>query len=147
MSSTISVFPNTASWYHNASFLLPLTATGVVALYGSIRRSFEILGFAAFLAVVTLAMVPVVLAGWRQTATAVVVTREAVVSLHNGRVLKSLEWVRVRNVRRRETQGNVRWEIGAEDGEALLLDGELADLPRLIGLARELSGAREEHGA
>ncbi len=99
MSEVVAVFPNTASWYHNASFLLPLAATAAVALLGALRRSAELLGFAAFLGAVTLAMIPVVLAAWRHTATAVVVTRDRLVSLHDGRVLKSLDWSDVRHIR------------------------------------------------
>jgi hypothetical protein len=143
MSDVVAAFGNTSNWYHNASFLLPLVATVAVAAIGALRHSTELLGFAAFLAVVTLAMLPVVLAGWRQTATAVVLTQDTVQSLHNGRVLRCVEWLHVRRIRPRETQGNLRWEIGSDDGEALLLDGELEDLPRLIEMARRLSVERD----
>jgi hypothetical protein len=144
MSEPIAAFPNTANWYHNASFLLPLAATIAVAAFGGVRHSTETLGFAGFLAIVTFGMTPVVLAGWRHTATAVVLTRSGVVSLHNGQVLKALNWEAVRRVSGRETLGNVRWEIAAEGGETLLLDGELEDLPRLVQLARQLSGVPNE---
>src|SRR5438552_3527183 len=144
MPEPIAAFPNTANWYHNASFLLPLAAAIAVAAFGGVRHSLELLGFAAFLAVVTTGMTPVVLAGWRHTATAVVLTRTGAVSLHEGRVLKSISWDAVRLVSGRETLGNVRWEIAAAGGETLLLDGELEDLPRLIRMARQLSGAANE---
>ena len=140
MEAAIAAFPNTADWYNNASFVLPLVATVVVAAFGILRRNPEALGFAAFLAVITTVMVPVVLAGWRNTATAVVLTRHEIASLHSGRLLKAVEWIHVREVRQRETQGNVRWEITTDDGEALLLDGEIDDLPRVVQLARQLSG-------
>jgi hypothetical protein len=138
----VASFRNTAHWYNNASFLLPLSATLAVGALGALRHSGELLGFATFLAVVTLAMVPVVLYGWHQTATAVVLTGQGVVSLHGGRVLKSFEWRRVTGVHERETQGNRRWEIATNDGERLLLDGELEDLERLIALAQQLAHQR-----
>jgi hypothetical protein len=146
MSEPIATFPNSASWYHNASFALPLVAAFAVGAFGGIRHSAELLGFAGFLAIVTLGMTPVVLAGWRRTATAVVLTRTGVVSLHDGRVLRAIDWRAVRRVSDRETLGNVRWEIVAEGGDVLLLDGELEDLPHLIRLARELSGVLDEPG-
>jgi hypothetical protein len=139
MSGVVRSFPNTASWYNNASFLLPLVASIVVGFASFVTRRAELFGFALFLLAVTLAMVPVVLAGWRQTATCVVVSAEQVRSLHNGRVLKALPWASVVAVRQRETQGNVRWEIVTEDGDRLLLDGELDGLDELIVLARQSS--------
>jgi hypothetical protein len=143
MDGAIAAFANTANWYNNASFLLPLAAAIVVAAFGVLRRNSEVLGFAVFLAVITAVMVPVVLAGWRHTATVVVLTRDGIISLHNGRPLKAVEWKHVREVRQRETQGNVRWEITSSDGEALLLDGEIDDVPQVVRLARELSGLQE----
>lgn len=140
MSGVIGAFRNTTHWYNNASFLLPLVATLLVGALGALRRSPDLLGFAAFLGVVTVAMLPVVLAGWRQTATTVVVTERTIVILHHGRALKSLDWRKVTSVRQRETQGNIRWEIAADDGDRLFLDGELENLPRLVQLARQQAG-------
>jgi hypothetical protein len=114
-----------------------------VAAAGALRRDPAFLGFAAFLAAVTALMIPVVLAGWRNTATAVVVTRSQLVTLHAGRKLKSLPWSRVSDVRQRETQGNVRWEIVAEGSEPILLDGEIDDLSRIIRLTHELAGLQD----
>jgi hypothetical protein len=136
----IAVFPNTAAWYSNASFLLPLAATVCVAGVGAVRRDVAFLGFAAFLAVVTLLMVPVVLAGWRHTPTAVVLTRSRLVTLHDGRELRTLLWSDVCQVRQRETQGNVRWEIVGEGSESIFLDGEIDDLARVVTLSRDLAG-------
>lgn len=139
----VEAFPNTASWYNNASFLLPLAATVVVAVFAALRRSSELFGFAAFLGVITLAMVPVVLAGWRHTATAVVLSRDGIAALHDGRTLKSIPWNRVRTVRQRETQGNIRWEVTTGDDESLLLDGEIQNVERVVSLAKNLSGSQE----
>jgi hypothetical protein len=136
----IESFRNPTNWYNNASFLLPLAAAGVSAAVAAARRSPEIAGFAVFLFVVALLMLPFVIAGWRQTATAVVLTNDGLMSLHNGRTLRQLRWHQVRSIGQRDTQGNVRWEISAEDGDRILLDGDLEDLPRLIELARRLAG-------
>jgi hypothetical protein len=135
----IAVFPNTAGWYSNASFLLPLAATLGVAAVGALRRDPAFLGFAAFLAAVTALMVPVVLAGWRHTPTAVVVTRSRIATFHDGRELRSVPWSEVREVRQRETQGNVRWEIVSEGSDSIFLDGEIDDLPRVVSLSRDLT--------
>lgn len=138
----VRAFRNLSGWYNNASFLLPLAATVLVGLAGAITRSEELLGFAGFLAAVTVLMVPVVLAAWRQTPTVVVVTDSQIVSIHNGRVLKSLPWPTVTSVRQRETQGNLRWEIASAGGDRMLLDGELEDLDELVALAQRLAGQR-----
>jgi hypothetical protein len=140
MSGVVAVHRNPTSWFNNASFALPLAAAIVVGLAGLVTRRGAILGFAGFLLAVTLCMVPVVLASWRHTATAVVLDRDRITSLHNGTVLKSLLWQEVAVIERRETQGNVRWVVRAHDGERLALDGELEDLDGLLSSARRLSG-------
>jgi len=139
LTQVVEVFGNDASWYNNASFLLPLIATIFVGVAGLATRRGEILGFAAFLGVVTLLMLPVVLMTWRQTPTAVLLTATMIVSMHDGRLLKSLRWADVTSIRERETQGNRRWEIAATGGERILLDGELERLPELVRLAQELA--------
>ena len=144
LAGVLHVSRNSTSWYNNASFLLPLAGAILVGLAGLISRRGDLLGFAAFLAVVTALMTPVVLAAWRQTPTAVAVTAAEIVSLHDGRVLKRLRWSAVRSVRERETQANRRWEIAGEDGERILLDGELEDLAELVRLARSLAAGRTE---
>lgn len=138
------VYRNPTGWYNNASFLLPLAAALLVGLVGALRQSTGLLEFAGFLVAVTLLMLPLVLLTWRGTATSVVLTQSEIVSLHSGRVLKSLPWSEVRTIRRRETQGNVRWEIAAVDGERILLDGELEDLSGLLRLAHRLAELRDE---
>jgi len=139
LEGVVGVYRNSTNWSNNASFLLPLAATVLVGLAGAVLRSAALLGFAAFLGPVTPVMLPVVLATWRQTATAVVLTRGGLVSLHRGRTLKSLAWERVEGIRRRETQGNVRWEVSTADGERVLLDGEIEDLRGLLRTARALA--------
>lgn len=136
----IAVHRNTTHWYNNASFALPLLAAIVVAAAGLILRRGDVLAFAGFLFAITLCMAPVVLVSWRQTPTAVVLTADRIVALHDGRVLKSLAWGDVRAVTRRETQGNVRWHVTAESGERITLDGELADLDGLLREAKRLAG-------
>ena len=135
----LAVHRNTTHWYNNASFAMPLLAAIVVLAAGLILRRGDVLAFAGFLFAVTLGMVPVVLVSWRQTATAVVLTRERIVALHDGRELKSLVWREVRGVTRRETQGNVRWHVSSESGERIALDGELEDLDGLLREARRLA--------
>src|SRR5579875_2915278 len=117
LGGVVGRYRNTANWYNNASFLLPLAATLLVALAGALLHSADLLGFAAFLGVVTGLMAPVVLLGWRQTPTTVVLTQTAITTVHHGTLLKSLEWRQVTAIRRRETQGNVRWEIADAGGD------------------------------
>jgi len=136
----IAVHRNTTHWYNNASFALPLLAAVVVGLVGLALRRGDVLAFAGFLFVVTACMAPVVLVSWRQTPTAVVLTGDEIVALHDGRTLKRLAWTEVRGVTRRETQGNVRWHVTAATGERIALDGEIADLPGLLREARRLAG-------
>lgn len=140
MADPVGIYRNSTSWYNNASFLLPLLATLLVGLLGAFTHQAELLGFAAFLAVVTLIMLPVVLLTWRQTATTVVLTERAILSLHGDRVLQSLNWQQVHAIQRRETQGNVRWQVLATNGERILLDGEIEHLVELVGDALRLSG-------
>lgn len=140
LTGVAGVFRNQTNWYHNASFLLPLAATVLVGAVGAATRNHELLGFAAFLAVVTAGMLPIVLLTWRQTATAVVLSEDGITTLHRGRLLKSLTWSAVQTIQRRETQGNVRWAIAADSGERILLDGEIENLPALLQLAHDLSG-------
>jgi hypothetical protein len=140
LDGVVGSYGNTASWYNNASFVVPLAATVLVAIAGLLSRRADLLGFAAFLAAVTAVMVPVVLVGWRQTPTSIVLTRTAMISLHKGAVLKSLPWAQVSDIRRRETQGNLRWEIRSKNGERILLDGEIDRLGLLVEQARSLAG-------
>ncbi|MGI8552728.1 MAG: hypothetical protein ACR2PL_18365 [Dehalococcoidia bacterium] len=144
MPDVLGVYRNSTSWFNNASFLLPLAGAILVGLAGAVTRSFELLGFAGFLALVTFAMLPLVLVTWRQTATAVILTRDRIVTVHDGHPLKTLAWDSIQAIRRRETQGNVRWEISNECGERILLDGEIDDLPALLNQAHELSGLSNE---
>src|SRR5487761_456107 len=92
MTGVRGVYRNPTSWYHNASFLLPLVATILVGLAGLVLRQSELLGFAGFLGFVTLAMLPVVRFTWQRTPTVVALTGEGITSLHCGRVLTRLEW-------------------------------------------------------
>ena len=140
----ISVHRNTTSWYNNASFALPLLATVVAAIVGALLRNVDWLAFAGFLLVVTLLMIPVVLTSWRHTATAVVLTREGIAALHNGRTLKRLSWRDVVALDRRETQGNVRWLVQSPAGDHLTLEGELDNLDGLLREVRRLAGLPDE---
>jgi hypothetical protein len=123
--------------------LLPLAAAILVSAAGLLRHNSDLLGFAGFLAAVTAAMVPVVLWGWRQTPTSVVLTRSAIVTTHNGVQLRALQWRDVTAIRRRETQGNQRWEVATRDGDRILLDGELEHLDLLVQQAITLAGLRD----
>jgi hypothetical protein len=140
----VAVHRNTTSWYNNASFALPLLATIVAALAGAVLRNLDVLAFAGFLLVVTLLMVPVVLTSWRHSATAVVLTRDDIRSLHAGRTLASLRWPDVTGVERRETQGNVRWLVQGANGQHITLEGELDNLDALLRATRRLAELPEE---
>ena len=139
LSGVLQVHLNQTNWFNNASFALPLLAAVVVLLAGLVSRNSGLLGFAGFLFVITVCMAPVVLVSWRQTATAVVLTADGISSLHRGRLLKSLPWSAVTSVTRRETQGNVRWIVAAENGDRIALDGELERLDALVECARRLA--------
>jgi hypothetical protein len=135
----IAVHRNTTSWYNNASFALPLLATIGAGIVAAVLRNRDIGAFALFLLVVTLLMIPVVLSGWKRTATAVVLSREGITALHGGRTLKELRWDEVVSLTRREVQGNVRWIVKAENGDHIALDGELENLDQLLAAIRRLA--------
>jgi len=136
----VAIHRNPTGWYNNASFALPLLATIVVGLAGLLMRRGDVLAFAGFLAAVTLLMIPVVLVTWRHTATRIVLTRNALSSLHGERVLKRLAIADVCSVSRRETQGNVRWIVTARDGDRIAIDGEVEDVPGLVQAVQKLAG-------
>ena len=140
MPNVVAVHRNLSHWYNNASFALPTLAGCVVCVAGMAARRGDILAFGAFLLVVALCMTPVVLVSWKQTPTAVVLTADRIVSLHGGRALKALPWAQVYAVKRRETQGNVRWHVSDGKGDRIALDGELEDLDGLVAAARRLAG-------
>jgi len=139
----VSVHRNTTSWYNNASFALPLAAAILVGLAGLVTRRSDVLGFAGFLCVVTLGMVPVVLVSWRSTPTAVVLSMAEITSLHEGRLLRGLPWSSVVAITRRETQGNVRWIVSTGGEGRIALDGELEDLDGLVRIGCRLAGLPE----
>lgn len=138
--NVVAVHRNLSHWYNNASFALPLLAGIVVCLAGLVTRRGDLLAFGGFLLVVAFCMAPVVLASWKQTATAVVLSQAGITSLHGGRTLKALPWAQVYAVTRRETQGNVRWHVSDGKGDRIALDGELEDLDGLVTQARRLAG-------
>ena len=144
LAGVVAVHRNTTNWYNNASFALPLLATVVAALAGALLRNLDVLAFAGFLAVVTALMVPVVLTSWRHSATAVVLTRDAILALHGGRTLKQLDWRSVTGIERRETQGNVRWLVQSAEQGHITLEGELDDLDGLLRSAHRLAQLPEE---
>ncbi|MEZ4501255.1 MAG: hypothetical protein R3C39_01355 [Dehalococcoidia bacterium] len=135
----VSVHVNTTSWWNNASFALPLLGAVVSLSAGVILGSAEALGFGGFLAFVTLVMLPVVQLTWRRTPTAVVLTREAAVSLHEGRELKRIAWSDLARIERADYD-NIKWRLRPAEGDHLSLEAELTDLEGLIAQASALSG-------
>ena len=135
----MSVHSNVTSWWNNASFMLPglgaLLALGVGALTGSA----EALGFGAFLLVVTLAMLPVVLLTWRRTATSVVLTRERVRALHEGRTLRDIAWRELARIEKSDYD-NIKWRLRPRQGDHLSIEAELEDVAGLVERAAQLSG-------
>lgn len=139
MQDVVSVHVHTAHWWNNASFALPLLGTIVSLAIGALARNAEALGFGAFLAFVTLAMLPVVLLTWRRTATAVVVRREGVTALHAGRVLRELPWSTLARIERADYD-SIRWRLRPTEGDHLSIEAELTDIEGLIEHASRLSG-------
>ena len=135
-----------AHWWNNASFLLPLLV-GIVSLaVGAAIGSFEALGFAAFLFAVTAFMFPVVMVTWRRTPTAVVLTTDRILALHEGRVLRELRWSEVSRIERADYD-NIKWRIRPREGDHLSIESELTDIDALIDAAHRLSGLpREDAG-
>lgn len=144
MPGVVAVHRNTTSWYNNASFALPLLAAIVVGIVAAALRNRDVAAFAGFLLVVAVLMAPVVLMTWRTTPTVVVLSRDAITSLHDGRVLKSLRWDEVVTIARRETQGNVRWLVATSSGEHISLDGELENLDGLLAAGRRLAALPDQ---
>ncbi len=140
LDAVLAVHANESHWWNNASFALPLLGCiGLVAV-GLIWGLAEATGFGLFLGAVTILMLPVVLAGWRGTATSIVLTRDRALALHDGRVLRELPWSEVCAIDRVDTLGNIRWRIHPREGQHLAIDGEIADVPGLIEQARALAG-------
>jgi hypothetical protein len=133
------VHSNQTSWWNNASFALPALGAALSLGVGLIARSPEALGFGAFLAVVTLAMLPVVLLTWRRTPTAIVLTRSRVVALHAGHPLREIPWSALARIERADYD-NIKWRLRPAEGDHLSIEAELDDVERLIERASALSG-------
>ncbi len=134
-----SVHSNLTSWWNNASFALPALGAVLSLLGGWVTGSFEALGFGAFLLVVTLAMLPVVLITWRRTPTAVVLTRDAAIALHEGRTLRTIPWPTLARIERADYD-NIKYRLRPREGDHLAIEAELEDVEGLIARASALSG-------
>lgn len=135
----VSVHSNTTSWWNNASFALPALGAVVCLGGGALFRSPEALGFGGFLAFVTLVMLPVVRITWRRTPTAVVLTHDAVIALHEGRTLSEIAWRDLARIERADYD-NIKYRLRPREGEHLSIEAELEDLDTLVARASELSG-------
>lgn len=139
LDAVVSVHANESHWWNNASFALPLLGCIVLVTVGWIAGIDEAFGFGLFLGVVALLMTPVVLVGWRGVATAIVLTRDRALALHDGHVMREFPWAEVVAIDRAETMGNIRWRIHSSDGQHLAIDGEIADVEGLVAQARTLA--------
>lgn len=140
MDGVVAVHLNESHWWNNASFALPLLGAIVSVGFGLLTGRAEATGFGLFLAAVTVFMLPVVLFTWRGTPTAIVLTRSRATALHSGYTLREVAWGDIDRIERFETMGNVRWKLIPHEGQHLTVEGEIADVPRLIERAQELSG-------
>ena len=140
MDEVVAVHPNDSHWWNHASFMLPLAGAVIFIAFGLLAGKAEATGFGLFLGGITVFMLPVVLLTWRATPTAIVLTRDHAIALHEGRVLRQLAWAGIDRIERFETMGNVRWKLIPREGQHLTVDGEIADVPGLIERAHELSG-------
>jgi len=141
----VSVHVNQSHWWNNASFVLPLLVALVSMVIGLLFSSAEALGFGLFTVGVTVVLLPVVLVTWRRTATAVVLTREAAVALHEGRELVSVRWDAISEIKAVDYD-SIRWRIGPKEGEHLNIEAELYDVERLVEHAHALSGLHRGEG-
>ena len=128
-----------AHWWNNASFALPLLVGLVSLAIGAAFRSFEGIGFGLFLLAVTAFMFPVVMITWRRTPTAVVLTEDRVLALHEGHVLREIRWADVARIERADYD-NIEWRIRPHEGDHLSIESELSDVETLIERAYALSG-------
>ncbi len=135
----MSVHSNTTSWWNNASFLLPGLGAALSLAAGTVTGSIEALGFGAFLFFVTLAMLPVVLLTWRRTPTSIVLTRDRVLALHEGRLLREIPWSELARIERADYD-NIKWRLRPKQGNHLSIEAELEDVEGLIASAAQLSG-------
>ena len=77
-------------------------------------------------------------------ANVVVLTRERVLALHEGRTLREIAWPDLARIERADYD-NIRWRLRPREGDHLSIEAELADVEGLISTACELSGlARTE---
>lgn len=139
MRDVVSVHANQSHWWNNASFVLPLLVAIVSIVIGLVFSSGEALGFGLFTVGVTVVLLPVVLLTWRRTATAVVLTREAAIALHQGRALVSVRWDQVSEIEAADYD-SIRWRIRPQQGDHLSIEAELYDIEGLIEHAFALSG-------
>ena len=80
-------------------------------------------------------------AGWTACRrTVIALTQDRILTLHQGRQLKSLSWSAVVAVRKQDTMGNIRWYIVAQDEEYISVEGEIAQIDTLLETARRLAG-------
>lgn len=140
----VSVHANDSHWWNHASFVLPLLGGVGFLVFGFVAAKAEATGFGLFLLAVTVFMLPVVLFTWRATATAIVLTSERALALHEGRVLRDVAWRDIDRIERFETMGNVRWKLIPREGQHLTVEGEIADVPGLIERAETLSGVKAQ---
>jgi len=139
MRNVVSVHVNQSHWWNNASFALPLLVAVVSIVIGLVFSSGEALGFGLFTVGVTVVLLPIVLITWRKTATAVVLTREEVVALHQGRELLSVRWDQVSRIETADYD-SIRWRIRPGEGDHMNIESELSDVDGLVEHAFSLSG-------
>ncbi|HJM75492.1 MAG TPA: hypothetical protein QGI71_06490 [Dehalococcoidia bacterium] len=144
ISDVVSVHVNQSHWWNNASFALPLLVAIVSIVIGLLFSSDEALGFGLFAVGVTVVLLPMVFVTWRRTATAVVLTREAAVALHQGRELLSMRWDEVAEIEAADYD-SIRWRIRPRKRDHLNIETELHDMEGLVEHAFALSNlARSE---
>lgn len=139
LAGVASVHVLEAHWWNNASFALPLLLAVVSLAIGGLSRSVEALGFGVFLLAVTAFMFPVVMITWRRTPTAVILTTDRVLALHEGRVLRELPWSEVARIEQADYD-NIKWRIRPREGNHLSIEAELTDIEGLVSRAHALAG-------
>jgi|TARA_B110000263_G_scaffold249928_1_gene269318 hypothetical protein len=137
-----SVYINNSHWWQNASFALPFIIGLISIIIGLILENAGAKGFGFFLLVVTLIMLPVVLLTWHSTATSIYLTKDNIVALHLGKVLKKIYWKNLTAIDTIEYLGNKRYKLVQNTDIYLVIDSEFTDVPKLLQEIKQISGIK-----
>jgi hypothetical protein len=143
MPDVVNTYTYTAHWFSNATFVFPLFGALVTLIAWPIFGAGELLGISVFFGIITVLMLPLVALTWARTPTTIVARETCVETLHQGKLLKSLNWDDICAVRKKDTMGNIRWYIVGLDEEYISVEGEISEIDSLLETSRRLAGIPE----